>query len=31
MYLTNRENNYLPIYYVDGIVVPDKIFYRGGS
>lgn len=31
VYLTNRENNYLPIYYVDGIVVPDKIVYRSGS
>lgn len=31
VYLTNGKNNYLPIYYVDGIIVPEKIVYRTGS
>ncbi len=31
VYFTNRENDYLPIYYTDGIIVPDKIVYRSGS
>jgi hypothetical protein len=31
VYLTNQQNNHLPIYYVDGIVVPDQIVYRTGS
>jgi hypothetical protein len=31
VYFTNRKNNFLPIYYVDGVVVPDQIVYRTGS
>jgi hypothetical protein len=31
VYLTKPENDYLPIYYIDGIVVPDQIVYRSGA